>query len=68
MAVVLTGDGNLCGKMNGDAELVLSFLIVAEVFQIIHRLVFCQYTEIGSDVILAVDGVAARELVACIEW
>lgn len=54
--------------MNGDAELVLSFLIVAEVFQIIHRLVFCQNTEIGSDVILAVDGVAARELVACIEW
>lgn len=54
--------------MNGDAELVLSFLIVAEVFQIIHRLVFCQNTEIGSDVILAVDGVAARELVVCIEW
>ena len=32
MAVVLTGNGNLCGEMNGDAELVLSFLIVAEVF------------------------------------
>ena len=53
--------------MHSDAELVLSLFVSAEKLQVVHRLVLCQYTEIGGDVILAVDGVATGELVVDVE-
>ena len=53
--------------MHSNAELVLSLFVIADVLQIVHCLVLCQYTEIGGDVILAVDGVAAGELVVGVE-
>ena len=43
------------GEMNRDAQLVFAFLIVGEVFQVVHRLVFCQYSQVGGDIILAID-------------
>lgn len=53
--------------MHGDAELVLSLFVIAEILQVVHRLVLCQYTQIGGDVILAINGVATGELVVDVE-
>lgn len=67
MAVVLACNTDLGGEMNRDAQFVFAFLIVCEVFQVVHRLVFCQHSQVGGDVVLAIDGVAAGELVVKIK-
>ena len=63
MAVVLSGDGYLGSEMHGDSLLVLSFLVFAEILQVVKPFVLCQDTKVGGDVVFAVGCVEARELV-----
>ena len=67
MTIVLSGDGNLGSEMYGDAKLMLAFFVITTVFQVVQCLVLCHHTQIGGDVILAIDGVDTRKLIGEVE-